>query len=60
MVRLCLESENIVCKTTEDGKAGLFNSLSIEVYNIKRKGIGLLNTVEHSKVILFFMEETFL
>ena len=23
MVRLCLESENIVCETTEDGKAGL-------------------------------------
>jgi DNA-binding response OmpR family regulator len=23
MVRLCLESENIVCKTTEDGKEGL-------------------------------------
>jgi DNA-binding response OmpR family regulator len=23
MVRLCLESENIVCKITEDGKAGL-------------------------------------
>ena len=23
MVRLCLESENIVCESTEDGKAGL-------------------------------------
>jgi DNA-binding response OmpR family regulator len=23
MVRLCLESENIVCKTTEDGNEGL-------------------------------------
>jgi DNA-binding response OmpR family regulator len=23
MVRLCLESENIVCETTEDGKVGL-------------------------------------
>jgi DNA-binding response OmpR family regulator len=23
MVPLCLESENIVCKTTEDGKEGL-------------------------------------
>ena len=23
MVRLCLESENIVCEATEDGKAGL-------------------------------------